>query len=77
MGDVAGVPLWTFSPSDWEAAGGRGWGVAAEDPRRGPGGFSLCGEVRGVLRGVQGCDVCPPASRARRLLRILNEYIRK
>lgn len=73
IGDVAGVPLWTLSPSDWEAAGGRGWLAAPEGPGRGPGGVSLCGEVRGVLRGVLGCDVCPPASRASRLLRILNK----
>lgn len=74
IGDVAGVPLWTLSPSDWEAAGGRGWLAAPEGPGRGPGGVSLCGDVRGVLRGVLGCDVCPPASRASRLLRILNKY---
>lgn len=74
IGDVAGVPLWTLSPNDWEAAGGRGWGPAPEGPGSGPGGVSLCGDVRGVLRGVLGCDVCPPASRASRLLRILNKY---
>lgn len=78
MGDVAGVPLWTLSPNDWEAAAGRGWGAAPEGPGRGPGmgpgGVSLCGDVRGVLRGVPGCDVCPPASRASRLLRILKEH---
>lgn len=70
-GDVAGVPLWTLSPKDWEAAG-NGWVVAPEGPGRGPGGVSLCGEVRGVLRGVLGWDVCPPANRASRLLRILD-----
>ena len=77
IGDVAGVPLWTLSPNDWEAAGGRGWGGAPEGPWRGPGGVSLCGDVRGVLRGVLGCDVCPPASRASLLLRILDEYTSK
>lgn len=49
------------------------WLTEPEGPGRGPGGVSLCGDVRGVLRGVQGCDVCPPASRASLLLRILNE----
>lgn len=73
IGDVAGVPLWTLSPKDWEAAG-RGWVAAPEGPGRGPGGVSLCGDVSGVLRGVLGCDVCPPARRASRLLRILSEY---
>lgn len=75
IGDVAGVPLWTLRPSDWEAAGGTGWGAAPEGPGRGPGGVSLCGDVRGVLRGVLGWDVCPPANRASLLLRILNEQI--
>lgn len=75
IGDVAGVPLWTLSPNDWEAADGKGWTTAPEGPGRGPGGVSLCGDVRGVLRGVLGWDVCPPASRASRLLRILEEYI--
>lgn len=73
MGDVAGVPLWTFSPNDWEAAGGTGWSAAPEGPGRDPGGVSLCGDVSGVLRGVLGCEVCPPASRASRLLRILKK----
>lgn len=71
MGEVAGVPLWTLSPKDWEAA--CGWEGAPEGPGRGPGGISLCGEVRGVLRGVLGCDVCPPASLASRRLRICNK----
>lgn len=69
---MAGVPLWTLSPSDCDGAGGRGWGAAPEGPGRGPGGVSLCGDVRGVLRGVLGCEVGAPASRASLLLRILN-----
>lgn len=69
IGEVAGVTLWTLSPSVCEAAGGKGWGVAPEVSGRGPGGVSLCGDVRGVL----GWDVCPPASLASLLLRICNE----
>lgn len=71
IGDEAGVPLCTLSPNNWEEAGGRGWSATPEGPGRGPGGVSLCGDVRGVLRGVLGCDVCPPANRTSRLLRIL------
>lgn len=61
IGEVAGVMLWTLSPRPWEGAG-------AEAAMGGPGGFSLCGEVSGVV----GWEVCPPASRARRLRRIYN-----
>lgn len=70
IGEVAGVTFWVLRPREWDGAGGRGCGEAPEGPGRGPGGVSLCGEVSGVLRGVVGWDVCPPANRASRLLRI-------
>lgn len=55
IGEVAGVVmLWVLSPRVWEGADGMGCGWAPEGPARGPGGFSLCGDVRGVLRGVLG-----------------------
>lgn len=51
--------LCTLRPRLWEGPG-------ADAAIGGPGGFSLWGEVSGVV----GWEVCPPASRARRLLRI-------
>lgn len=69
MGEVAGVTFWALRPREWDADG-RGCDEAPEGPGSGPGGVSLCGEVNGVLRGVVGWDVCPPANRASRLLRI-------
>ena len=48
MGEVAGVMLWTLRPRLWEGPG-------ADAAMGGPGGFSLWGEVRGVV----GWEVCP------------------
>lgn len=41
----------------WDGAGGKGCEEPPEGPGNGPGGVSLCGDVRGVLSGVVGWDV--------------------
>lgn len=73
IGEVAGVTFCVFRPREWDGAGGRGWGKSPEGPGSGPGGVSLWGEVRGVLKGVVGWEVGPPANRASRLRRICTE----